>query len=386
MHVLAWLSLGALIVALAACGFAAGPTTPPATIYIATGATITALAGDTGHVIWQAHMTGTPDALLADAGGIYATVIAGTATAPSQGYSEALNRKDGSVRWHTAPGTLFVPLGSANGVLATLAVALPLVTSTTSTLEGLDAQTGKVRWSRTLTNVAAGPLMVQQTVVALTLTNGAQGTLQAFDSVTGAPRWHADVPPVALLAGATTLDYLTPPYATPPNTLVALNDATGQPQWQHAFTGDSSITLAAATAGQVFAAVSKAGGSPGTLVALDATTGHQQWQATAGPAPIAAVSIGPGDLYCTVPPANSTVPANLVALQTGSGKQIWQTTTAFGAFVPVIAGAAALYTAENPTDVTEASIVEARRPNDGQLIWQWRAPTGGGALLAASGL
>jgi outer membrane protein assembly factor BamB len=220
-----------------------------------------------------------------------------------------LDLSDGHPLWSWTGGPLLAGMWRWDGLVAVLAGQV-----SRSSLTGLDAATGAVRWSLRLPG--RGPLgglaATADGGLAMMTTNG---ILQVVNLADGAVRWHRAVgaSPVLTAAGQLVVSGVN-------GRLTGYDDRTGQPRWT---TGglpeQSAIQLAA---GLVLVTSDTQG--PGITTALTAVvpgTGRVAWRFDPG-TPVTVLSAGPAGLTVA-----TYDPRRLYLLDPRTGRPRWHADT-----------------------------------------------------------
>jgi outer membrane protein assembly factor BamB len=160
---------------------AASPTPDGPRLVVQDGSAVTALAADTGKVIWR-HDTGHHlDMRLAVADGVVCCFNA------FDGEVIALDEPTGTRRWSTA-----VPLGLGAGIDGPPAVGTGAVylTGVDEQVHAFAADTGAPRWNRPDRDVGGGTASTQPVHADGVVYAGSQnGRIYAWDAASGAERW-----------------------------------------------------------------------------------------------------------------------------------------------------------------------------------------------------
>jgi outer membrane protein assembly factor BamB len=255
------------------------------------------------------------------------------------GYLYALDARTGAVRWSFDAGVSIkgsavavdgvVAFADANGTLHVVDQAtgserwsvpdvsdignvsggVLYVPGRDNTVQGLDLQTGRSRWSW-----QAPEPVLYVTVVADTAYVTAGGTLHAIAIGDRTERWHFETEGTQASLASVAGDQVFVSTRKGTGALTALDRATGSPMWTVPGPRGDIVSLGAVQDGVVYAPT-----AAGEFFALDARTGHRVWRTAATGSILRSTPIVDGLVYAPVDD-----PGGILALRGGDGAIVWR--------------------------------------------------------------
>jgi len=228
----------------------------------------------------------------------------------------SLDAATGAVRW-----TLSLSKRGVFGSQALTGGGGLVLTQGSSTLTMVDLATGRVRWTRAGVSAPAPVVVAGVVIAAVQFTNGGStGSVSGYDARTGALLWtRAGVtsqPQLAVAAGRVLVygydqDVSPRPALWP---VTALSPATGRTLWQTATAGP----VTALSTGPSGVAVTTV--NPRRLELIDPVTGRVRWNVAASPADSPPLDTGSDLVYLGDAPGGR---AGLVDLRSADGSVRW---------------------------------------------------------------
>lgn len=280
---------------------------------------------------WTRSLPDEPAVLLAD--GTRGTVVVGRATVSAF-------RADGTLRWRAAPGPL-EPVGALGGNTVLLATADGFL--------ALERWTGERRWAtRTPETPAVVAVVAPRGPAAVAVVSTAEGGLAGLDAGTGRPRWstrlsgHVRGDPVADARTGTVTAVWQEPGAT---WLRVVDAAAGTVRSEHSL-GDwaGSPAVAGLDARRLVVVASGSGRFDGSVQAFDLDDGSTAWRARVGASfQPGLVPLVHGRLVVVVDQLGT-----VTALDLGSGRRRWRTRTGTSVLESAPVAAAGALLVPNP--------------------------------------
>jgi outer membrane protein assembly factor BamB len=368
--------------------------------------TLVALDARDGHVAWK-HPLETPAADDGDFARYPAVLANGLAylgyyytpktTALHYSVVEALDAATGQTRWRqeldAGHESEIAGLPVVDGSTVYLSAGVYQTAGQGGVVAAFDAQSGKVRWSKPLTDTPDMPAVAGGDVFVLTKqAQGFAGRLLALRASDGSTAWDyaSDVPLVR--GGDLDNAYSTAPVVSGdlafPQAIernpdggadvaqLAIDTKDGSLAWQYE-TGGIAATPAIAQDGATLClgvtTFSQAANSSG-VVALATASGQKRWGATLPNYASGCVTSGSTFLVNTGSFAGEH--GSLLALNSQDGTRLWETTTgapvdADGVLAPTVAGDVAVdLVVPSDAGTSQKTTIVVARASDGAVLWR----------------